>query len=70
MLSYFPIQSKWGDQSYWNVNPPNYVKVKESFIRAILIGLCDHKGESVAFESRTVICRYNFRPVGLMRGFL
>ena len=70
MLGYFPIQSKWGDQSYWNFNPPYYVKVKESSIQAISVRLCDEKGETVTFESGTVICRLQFRRVGLMRGFL
>ena len=22
MLGYFPIQTKWGNKSYWNFNPP------------------------------------------------
>ena len=70
MLRYFPIQSNWGDQSYWNFNPPYYVKVKESSIRAISVRLCDEKEETVAFESGTVICRLNYRRVGLMRVFL
>ena len=39
MLGNFPIQCKWGDQSYWNLNPPYYVKVKESSIRTISIRL-------------------------------
>ena len=70
MLGYFPIQRKWGDESYWNFNPPYYVTVMESSIRTISIRLCDEKGETVAFESNTVICRLNFRRVNLMRVFL
>ena len=54
MLGYFPIQSKWGDQSYWNFNPHYNVKVKKSSIRAISVRLCDEKGETVTFESGTV----------------
>ena len=67
-LGYFPIQSKWGSQAYWNFNPPYYIHVKDSCIRDISIKLCDEKGETVEFESGTVICRLNFRRVGLMRG--
>ena len=70
MLGYFPIQSKWGSQAYWNFNPPYYIKVKESTVRTISIKLCDSKGETIEFESGTVICRLHFRRVGLMRGVL
>ena len=70
IFGYFPIQSKWGDQSYWNFNPPYYVKVKASWIRAISIRLCNNKGETVVCDSGTVICRLYFHRVGLMRGFL
>ena len=70
LLGYFPVQSKWGSTSYWNFNPPYYVKVKENTIRTISIKLCDKTGETIKFESGTVICRLNFRRIGLMRGIL
>ena len=70
MLGYFSIQIKWSDQSYFNFNPTYYVKVMESSIRAISVRFCNEKEETVAFESSNVICRLNFRSVGLMRGFL
>jgi hypothetical protein len=70
MLGYFPVQSKWGFTSYLNFNPPYYVKVKENTIRTISIKLCDETGETIRFESGTVICRLNFRRIGLMRGLL
>ena len=49
MLKYFPIQTKWGDQSYWNFNPPYYVKVNQNLIRSILIRLCNEQGETIEF---------------------
>ena len=70
MLGYFPIQSKWGDQAYWNFNPPYYMRVKDSNIRTIAIRLCDKTGETINFESGDVICRLNFCRVGLLNGFL
>ena len=70
MLGYFPVQSKWGDQAYWNFNPPYYVRVKDKNIRTISIRLCDKTGETINFESGVVICRLNFRRVGLLNGFL
>ena len=70
MLGYFPIQTKWGDQSYWKFNPPNYVIVNQNVICSISIRLCNELGETIEFESGTVICRLNFRRVGLMRGFM
>ena len=70
LIGYFPVQSKWGSTSYWNFNPPYYVKVKENTIRTISIKLCDNTGETIKFESGTVICRLNFRRIGLMRGIL
>ena len=69
-LGYFPIQSKWGTQAYWNFNPTYYIKVKENCVRTISIKLCDEKGDTVEFESGTVICRLNFRKVSLMRGIV
>ena len=41
MLGYFFIQSKWGDQAYWNFNLPFNVRVKDSNIRTIAIRPCD-----------------------------
>ena len=70
MLGYFPIQTKWGDQSYWNFNPPYYVKVYQKLIRSISIRLCNEQGETIEFESLTVICRLNFRRVCIMRGYM
>ena len=70
LLGYFPVQSKWGHTSYWNFNPPYHVKVKENTIRTISIKICDGTGETIKFESGTVICRLNFRRIGLMRGIL
>ena len=70
MLGYFPVQIKWGDQAYQNFNPPNYVGVKDSNIRTITIRLLDKTGETINFESGDVICRLNFRRVGLLNGFL
>ena len=70
MLGYFPVQSKWGDQAYWNFNPPYYVRVKDKNIRTISIRLCDKTGETINFESGDVSCRLNFRRVGLLNGFL
>ena len=68
MYRYFPIQTKWGDQSSWNVNPPYYVKLNQNLIRSISIRLCNEQGETTEFESDTVICRLKFRRVGLMLG--
>ena len=70
MLGYFPFQSKWGDHAYWNFNPPYYVRVKDSNIRTISFRLCDKTGETINFESGAVICRLNFRRVGLLSGVL
>ena len=70
MLGYFPIQSKWGDEAYWNFNPPYYVRVKDNNIRTIAIRLCDKTGDTINFESGDVICRINFRRKGLLSGFL
>ena len=70
MLGYFPIQTTWGDQSYWNFNPLYYVKVNQNLIRSLSIRLCNKQGETTEFESGTVICRLNFRRVGLMHGYM
>ena len=70
MLGYFPVQSKWGDQAYWNFNPPYYVRVKDKNISTISIRLCDKTGETINFEFGDVSCRLNFRRVGLLNGFL
>ena len=70
LLGYFPIQTKWGDNGYWNFNPVYYIKVKENTIRTISIRLCDETGDTIKFESGNVICRLHFRRVGLMRGIL
>ena len=70
MLRYFPVQSKWGDQAYWNFNLPYYVRVKDKNIKTISIRRCDKTGETINFESGDVICRLNFRRVGMLNGFL
>ena len=44
--------------------------VKDSNIRTIFIRLCNKTGETINFESGDVICRLNFRRVGLLSGFL
>ena len=60
LLGYFPVQSKWGEQGYWNFNPLYYVKVKEPNIRTIGLRLCSDTGELISFEAGHVICRLNF----------
>jgi hypothetical protein len=64
LLGILPVQSKWGDQAYWNFNPAYYVRVKQANIRTIALRVCDETGETVHFESGHVICRLNFRRVG------
>jgi len=70
LLGYFPVQTSWGEQGYWNFNPPYYVPVKETSIHTIQIRLCTDTGEDIQFESGNVICRLNFRRVGMLRGIV
>jgi len=62
MLGYLPVQSKWGERSYWNFNPAYYIRVKERNIRTICIKLCDDRGTVIEFKGDgSVICRLHFR---------
>jgi hypothetical protein len=70
LLGYFPVQTTWGEQGYWSFNPPYYVPVKESLIHTIEIKLCTDTGDEILFESGDVICRLNFRRVGMLRGIV
>lgn len=70
LLGYFPVQTSWGDQGYWIFNPPYYVPVKESTVHTIQIRLCTDTGEDIQFETGNVICRLNFRRVGMLRGIV
>jgi len=70
LLGYFPVQTSWGEQGYWSFNPPYYVPVKESQIHTIEMRLCTDTGDDIQFESGNVICRLNFRRVGMLRGIV
>jgi len=70
LLGYFPVQTLWGQQGYWNFNPPYYLPVKESIVHTIQIRMCKDTGEDIKFETGTVICRLNFRRVGTLRGIV
>ena len=39
-LEYVPIQSKFDEMEYWNVNPPYYINIKEHFVNNITIKIC------------------------------
>lgn len=69
LLGYFPVLSKYGSTSYFNMNPPYYIRVKESNVRTIVIKLCTDTGEVIEFEDGTVTCRLHFRRVGMLRGY-
>lgn len=66
LLGYLPIQSKFGEQAYWSFNPPYYVHVREKFINTITMQLCTDTGEEFPIEDGKVLCRLNFRRVGLL----
>jgi hypothetical protein len=70
LLGYFPVQTVWGQQGYWNFNPPYYLPVKESFVHTIQIRMCKDTGEDIHFGTGTVICRLNFRRVAALRGIV
>ena len=70
LLGYFPVQTKTGQQGYWNFNPPYYLPVKESIVHTIQIRMCNDTGEDIEFKTGTVICRLNFRRVATLRGIV
>ena len=63
LLCYLPVQSTWGNQAYWNVNPEYYVRVKKQNIRSLSIKLCNEVGDVINFEGGNVICRLYFRQI-------
>ena len=67
LLESLPIQSKFGDQAYWSFNPPYYVCLREKQITTITIQLCDDTGETFPIADGKVLCRLNFRRVGMSR---
>ena len=67
LLGFLPIQSKFGDQAYWSFNPPYYVRLREKHITTITIQLCDDTGEAFPIAEGKVLCRLNFRRVGMFR---
>ena len=65
-LGFLPIQSKFGDQAYWSFNPPYYVRLREKHITTITIQLCDDTGKEFPIANGKVLCRLNFRRVGML----
>ena len=65
-LGFLPIQSKFGAQAYWSFNPPYYVRLREKHITTITIQLCDDTGEAFPIAKGKVLCRLNFRRVGML----
>ena len=61
ILGFIPIQSHFGDNAHYAINPPSYVHVKEKIINTITIKICTDTGEEFPFEEGKVICRLNFR---------
>ena len=66
LLGSLPIQSQFGEQAYWSFNPPYYVRLREKHITTITIQLCDDTGEAFPIEDGKVMCRLNFRRVGML----
>ena len=64
---FMTMQSKFGDQAYWTFNPPYYVRLREKHIITITIQLCDDTGEAFPIADGKVLCRLNFRRVGIFR---
>ena len=65
-LGFLPIQSKVGDQAYWSFNLQYYVRLREKHIITITIQLCDDTGEAFPIANCKVLCRLNFRRVGML----
>ena len=66
LLGSLPIQSQFGEQAFWSFNPPYYVRLREKHITTITIQLCDDTGEAFPIEDVKVMCRLNFRRVGML----
>ena len=65
-LGFLPIQSNFGDQAYWSFNPPYYVHLREKYITSITIQLCYDTGEVFPIANGKVLCRLNYRLVGML----
>ena len=66
-LGFLPIQTIYGQQGYWNFQPPYYVPVKTKQISNITIKLCQDTGDLMPIEDGKVICRLHFRRVSPFR---
>ena len=67
ILGFLPIHTNFGDQGYWNFNPPYYTRVRDSRISSIRIQMCQDTGELMPSAEGRTICRLHFRRISRYR---
>ena len=67
ILGFLPIHTNFGDQGYWNFNPPYYTRVRDSRISSIKIQMCQDTGDLMPGAEGKTICRLHFRRVSRYR---